>query len=62
MWPNIIAFTFLEIKNKPAKNIIEHLFSLVMLGYMQKVSHFSAQTKKNTKFQLRSFCPEHFNY
>ena len=33
-----------------------------MLGHMQKVSHFSAQMKKNAKCQLGRFCPEPFNY
>ena len=38
------------------------LIWLIMLGHMQKVSHFWAQMRKNAKCQLGRFCPEPFNY
>ena len=37
------------------------LISLILLGHMQKISHFWAKTKKDPKCQLGRFCPEPFN-
>ena len=38
------------------------LISLILLGHMQKISHFWAKMKKDPKCQLGRFCPEPFNY
>ena len=38
------------------------LIFLIMLGHMQKISHFCAQMKKDPKCQLGRFCPEPFNW
>ena len=37
------------------------LISLILLGHMQKISHFWAKMKKDPKCQLGRFCPEPFN-
>ena len=52
---------FLEITNKPAKKKYKTLIFLIMLGHLQKISHFWAQMKKDPKCQLGRFCPEPFN-
>ena len=37
------------------------LISLILLGHMQKISHFWAKMRKDPKCQLGHFCPEPFN-
>ena len=53
---------FLQIKNEPGcQKKYKRLIFLIMLGHMQKISHFWAQMKKDPKCQLGRFCPEPFN-
>ena len=61
MWPNIIAYVIFGNKKQTSQKYYRTLILLTMLGHMQKVSHFSAQMKKNAKCQLGHFCPEPFD-
>ena len=47
--------------NQPKKKYTT-LFFFIMLGQMQKISHFWAQVEKNPKCQLVHFCVELFYY
>jgi len=44
-------------KKQTSQKYYRTLIFLIMLGYMQKASHFSAQMKKKRKMLVRTFLP-----
>ena len=59
--PTLLHMLIFGKKKQTSQENYRTLIFLIILGYMQKVSHFSAQLKKkNAKCQLGHFCPEPF--
>lgn len=58
----VFFFSLLKGEQYSAKSLIVHKKHLILLGHMQKISHFWAKIKKDPKCQLGHFCPEPFNY
>ena len=55
------ATLILGNKKQTSPKKYRKIIFIILLGHMQKISHFWAKMKKDPKCQLGRFCPEPFN-